>query len=104
MVKCANTETKKSKGLFKNKIVASIMAFGLMLFAGVTLTACGDKKVNVENVSALVSNYATSTNKFLDNEVFEDTIKFSTTTYDENNLLDATYDLGDGTKTSYFQL
>ena len=84
------------------KILAGVLSLGFALGLGATLTACNNNTppeppiVLVENVSTLADDYYTDTKSFLDNEVLKDVVKFSTGTYDEAKLIDATYDLGDG--------
>lgn len=94
-------DRKPKRLAFKNKIIAGILALGLAFGLGATLTACGPDEptpppVTISNVTQLVQEYDEQTDKFLNNEVLEDAIKYSTGTYDEEKLLDATYDLGDG--------
>lgn len=45
-------------------------------------------------------DYGAQTKKFLDEEVLEDAVKFSTESFSNENLVDATYDLGEGGQTS----
>ena len=94
-------DRKPKRLAFKNKIIAGILALGLAFGLGATLTACGPDEptpppVTISNVTQLVQEYDEQTDKFLNNEVLEDAVKYSTGTYDEEKLLDATYDLGDG--------
>ncbi len=104
MTKKINMGNNKSKSQ-KFKVLTSVFSLGLALGLGVTLTACTNNPpktptILVENVSALVDDYYQDTKSFLDNEVLEDVVKFSTTTYDETKLIDATYDLGNGEQES----
>ena len=104
MTKKINISNNKSKSQ-KFKVLTSVFSLGLALGLGVTLTACTNNPpktptILVENVSALVDDYYQDTKSFLDNEVLEDVVKFSTTTYDETKLIDATYDLGNGEQES----
>ena len=104
MTKKINMSNNKSKSQ-KFKVLTSVFSLGLALGLGVTLTACTNNPpttptILVENVSALVDDYYQDTKSFLDNEVLEDVVKFSTTTYDETKLIDATYDLGNGEQES----
>ena len=105
MTKKINIGNNKSKSQ-KFKVLTSVFSLGLALGLGVTLTACNTNNppktptILVENVSALVDDYYQDTKSFLDNEVLEDVVKFSTTTYDETKLIDATYDLGNGEQES----
>ncbi len=82
------------------KTMTKIFTFCFAIGMGFLFTACGHKPPVVDNVNILVNNYLTNTKSFLDNEVLEDVVKFSTGTYDEVNLLDATYNLGDGEQPS----
>ena len=105
MTKKINIGNNKSKSQ-KFKVLTSVFSLGLALGLGVTLTACNTNNppktptILVENVSALVDDYYQDTKSFLDNEVLENVVKFSTTTYDETKLIDATYDLGNGEQES----
>ena len=105
MTKKINISNNKSKSQ-KFKVLTSVLSLGFALGLGATLTACnnniqpGPPSGLVENVSALVDDYYQDTKSFLDNEVLEDVVKFSTTTYDETKLIDATYDLGNGEQES----
>ena len=104
MTKKINMSNNKSKSQ-KFKVLTSVFSLGLALGLGVTLTACTNNPpttptILAENVSALVDDYYQDTKSFLDNEVLEDVVKFSTTTYDETKLIDATYDLGNGEQES----
>ena len=92
---CAVSDNKAKKLGFK--ILSGILSLGFAFSLGLTLTACtNEPQVQVENVSTLIEEYYTDTKTFLDNEVLEDVVKFSTGTYDSSKLLDATYDLGNG--------
>lgn len=92
---CAVSDNKAKKLGFK--ILSGILSLGFVFSLGLMLTACSNEpQVQVENVSTLIEEYYTDTKTFLDNEVLEDVVKFSTGTYDSSKLLDATYDLGNG--------
>ncbi len=96
---CAVSDNKAKKLGFK--ILSGIVSLGFAFSLGLTLTACSNEpQVQVENVSTLVEEYYTDTKSFLDNEVLEDVVKFSTGTYDSSKLIDATYDLGNGEQKS----
>ncbi len=93
----------KIKSNKKNLIETLIGFLVLSLFIAVCVlfSACGDdQKITVKNVADLVSNYSDSTDNFLDTEILEKVANFSINDYDKQNLLSASYDLGDNTKTT----
>ena len=100
------------------KVIAGLCAMGLALGIGIGCTACNTtptptpgpgpidpnppivQVVVVEDINELLSDYSGEVTKFIKNDVLEDSIKYSVGEYVDANLVNASFDLGEGSKTS----
>lgn len=90
---------------FKKKKAVRAFLIGATFTIGLSLMACGTKSETSSSteppatdlsVADLVANHGTATDKFLTELVLDDIVKASVGEYREADLLDLSFDLGDG--------
>lgn len=102
------------------KKFTAFAALGLSLLAGFCCTACTNvntppqqdkptpsepvppqpEEINVKNITELLNKFSTSVTEFIKNDVLEDSVKYSMGEYADANLVNASFDLGEGSKKS----